>query len=212
MKKWIVLICTCFLAMFLSGCGSTRTTYSTDKMGAPMQTTEERSFFSSENLGDYYTFEAKRVDNHNAAVNNKLTAIKENIAARMTTVKMTATEALLMSVIDSQTIASIPVDPPTPGKAPKTIVDVADGNLTNWLNLGLNAYNTNRANNTRSKNDGDDGVTINNTGSGDFFWKSNGNKTNAFTLDNGSSGTLDTSNKKSDTTDSHDDNSTKTGD
>jgi hypothetical protein len=212
------IITMAIIGLLLTGCGSTRTTYHTDKQTGAMVpvATEERSFFASENLSDHNKLLEKKSDNHLAAVNAKLNALKENIAARMTTIKMTATEAILMSVIDSQQLASVPVDPPPDNtKAPKTMADAFDGNfLLNALNTTANWYNVTRTNKTQSKNDGDDGVTINNNGSGDFFWKSNGNKTNTFSLDNGSSGTLDTSNKKSDTTttDSHDetDNSTST--
>ena len=198
MKKVICGGILC-LVLGMAGCGSTRTTYTTDKLGTPVQTTEERSFFASENLSDHYKVVEKKSENHLAAVNAKLDALKENIAARMTTIKMSATEAVLMSVIDSMQIAAIPVDPPPDSKAPKTMADVLDTNLLGLANLGVNLYTAERANRNQSKNDGDDITVVNNGTMGDVNSKSK-NTTTTLTLDNQSTSTIDMRKKYNETT------------
>jgi hypothetical protein len=183
------------LLVTLFGCSTTKTTYLKDNLGNPVQVVEDRGWFASENLAAHYDFESKRSDNHVASVNAKITAIKENIAARMTTVKMTPTEAMLSSVIDQMTLAAIPVDPPAPGKAPKTMVDVADGQLTNWLRLGLDYAEYNRDGKNQQKNDGDDLTILNYGKMGDVNSKSK-NRTGTLSLDGQSQGYMDLSSKK----------------
>lgn len=184
------------VALVLAGCGSTRTTYTTDKMGVPMQTTEERSFFASENLGDYYKFESARIDKHSENVDKKLTALKETSAARMTTIKATAQEAQLMSIIDSLLIAAIPTDPLAAGKAPKTMADTLDANFwLNALNTGKTWYDSAKSNRNQSKNDGDDITVVNNGNMGDVNSKSF-NKTGTLTVDGQSTGYIDFSKGK----------------
>lgn len=194
MKTIIPVLLVASLAM---GCAPTKitTTSSIDPFTKQevITTTEEpmesSSFFASDNLAVYYEYETKKLDTHAEVVDKKISAIKDNAIARAA-IEMTNTERLLTNIIDSLLIDRIPTQAAPAGPPPKTMTDFFDKNFLGIANLGLQAYGIFLHDNSA----GDDAsVKISNTGAGDVFYQSSGNKNPLYNLAEGSVGTFDLS-------------------
>jgi hypothetical protein len=174
------------VAVFLGGCGLTgqqgvKTTRITVDPGSKVETTviEEPvqqtagGFFESANLKNHYNFEIARFDRHEKVAEMKIGAIQSNVNQVMAMDGPTANEKFLYNLNANLLIDRIQTSPGQSGvKSPKTMVDVADGQLTNWLGLGLQVWD--RVDTRRSRGD-DTQVNIENLGDGMVFYNSNQN-------------------------------------
>jgi len=179
-------IVTLAMVVALSGCGLTgqqqvKTTRISVDPDTKVETTiiEEPvqqsagGFWKSENLEEHYKFETARVDRHEKAVAKKIEAIQENVKRAIDIEGQTPTEKYMFALNANLIIDRIQTSPAPSGvKTPKTMADVAEGQLPNWLNFGLQIYD--RADRRTSRGD-DSEVAINNYGNGNVFYKSNKN-------------------------------------
>jgi len=130
-------------------------------------------FFESANLKNHYAFETARFDKHEKAVARKIEAIQENVNRVMEIDGPTPTEKYMFSLNANLIIDRIQTSPAPSGiKSPKTLADVAEGQLPNWMSFGLQIYD--RADKRTSRGDDSD-VAINNYGNGNVFYKSHKN-------------------------------------
>lgn len=197
MKK-LLTVFACFMVAFLVGCAPANkiTTTKTDDGGGNVTVTtveepvESTSFFESGNLIKHYESEDKRIDRYNALAMEKINFVKEQGVKRQENL-VTPTERALSNVVDTLLVAQIPTAPP-PSNAPppRTMIDFFDKNFVSLANLGLQAYSLGLFGDVdRPQNDSS--VNIVNSGLGDVFYHSSGNKNPVLTVSGKSTGSFD---------------------
>jgi hypothetical protein len=132
---------------------------------------EQTGWTESGNLRNYYSF----MSNAYTKCENIVSTMVDGILSTTDGVEYTKTEAVLMSVIQTQQIGNIKCDIPKIAP-PKTMVDFADGNIVSLANFGLNVVNSI---NNYKKSDGKS-IEIANTGGGSVFFNSSNNQLQNF--------------------------------
>lgn len=182
-RNYLLLSLLCF--SLLVGCAAptkTTTTTSTDPatLAKTVTVTEEpekeTGLWESENLNNYYDmvkFTAKECRGMISTQANAILKTSNNV-------EYTKTEAVMMSVIQSQQIANLKCDPLNI-KPPTVLADWANQNLLGILNFSLLAYKTFGSDPTENN----DSPSLTNNGSGNIFFNSDGNMNPSYNLEAG---------------------------
>lgn len=171
-----LVLCSCAAPTKTTTTTSTDSTTLAKTVTVSEEPVKESGWWESENLTNYYDtikFAAKECRGMISSQANAILKTSDNV-------EYTKTEAVMMSVIQSQQIASLKCDQLNI-KAPTILADVANQNLLGLLNFSLLAYRTFGSDPTENNNS----PNLTNTGSGNIFFNSDGNMNPNYNLEAG---------------------------